>query len=117
MKCGEKLREKDGAQHRRDPNTNRRLHSRHTGVICLKLVAVLKNVSGFIIKLFAFFSKDQSVSFSIKKADAEFNFQIADSNGHSGLLFSVYEIQINSNFNTWRTNDYATAESLFSALK
>ena len=48
-------------------------------------VAVLKNVGGFIIKLLAFFSKDQPVSLSIEKADTEFNFQVADSNGHSGL--------------------------------
>ena len=85
MKCDEKLREKDSAQHRRDPNTKRGLYPRHTGVICLKLVAVLKNVGGFIIKLLAFFSKDQPVSLSIEKADTEFNFQVADSNGHSGL--------------------------------
>ena len=37
---GEELREKDSAQHRRDPNTKRGLYPRHTGVICLKLVAV-----------------------------------------------------------------------------
>jgi len=85
MKCDEKLRKKDSAQHRRDPDTKRGLHSRHTGVICLKLVAVLKNVGSFVIKLFAFLGKDQTVSFPIKKADAEFNFQVADSNGHSGL--------------------------------
>ena len=57
---------------------------RHTGVICLKLGAVLKNVGSFVIKLFAFFGKNQSVSLPIEKADAEFNFQVADSNGHSG---------------------------------
>ena len=85
MKCDEKLREKDSAQHRRDPNTKRGFYSRHTGVIRLKLGAVLKNVGSFVIKRFAFFGKNQSVSLSIEKADAEFNFQVADSNGHSGL--------------------------------
>ena len=85
MKCDEKLREKDSAQHRRDSDTKRGLYPRHTGVIGLKLIAVLKNVGGFVIKLFAFFGKNQSVSLSIEKADAEFNFQVADGHGHSGL--------------------------------
>ena len=85
MKGYKKLWEKYGAKHRRDSNTERWFYSCHAGIVCLKFVAILKNVSCFFVKFLAFLGQNQLVPFSIEKADTKFNFQITDCHGHGGL--------------------------------
>ena len=66
-KGSEQFREKDRAQHGRNPDAKRRFHSCHAGVVSLKLGAVLKNVGGFFVKCLSLLGKDQLISFPVKK--------------------------------------------------
>lgn len=61
------------------------LYPGHAGVIGLKLITILKDIGSFFVEGLSLLGQTQLISFSGKKADPEFNLQIADSHGNGGL--------------------------------
>ena len=64
---------------------NRNSSPGHAGIIGLKLITILKDIGSFFVEGFSLLGQTQLISFSGKKADPEFNLQIADSHGNGGL--------------------------------
>ena len=85
VKRRKQLRKKYGTQHGRDPDAKRGLYPGHAGVIGLKLITILKDIGSFFVEGLSLLGQTQLISFSGKKADPEFNLQIADSHGNGGL--------------------------------
>ena len=85
MKCHKQLREKYSTQHGRDSNAKRGFYPGHAGVVSLKFITILKNISSFFVEGFSLLGQTQLISFSGKKTDSEFDFQVANGHGNGWL--------------------------------